>query len=89
MLDAWDTGELLTSFAERSLVQLAKSRADADQATGGFMLHDLIYDYLRNPQTLRESQTSVRDQHETRLPSEMLRRLGERAERRVFLSAPA
>ena len=65
--DEWDTGELLTSFAERSLVQLAKSRADADQATRGFMLHDLIYDYLRNPQTLRESQTSVRDQHETLL----------------------
>ena len=46
-LDDWDSDELLTMFAQRSLVQTAKRSANDNSQFRRFWLHDLIYDYAR------------------------------------------
>ena len=46
-LDDWDSDGLLTTFAQRSLIQTTKRTADSIDQSRRFWLHDLIYDYAR------------------------------------------
>ena len=53
-LDAWATAELLTTLAERSLVQMTAPAA-ATPGPRRFSLHDLIYDYTQRAQSDQRS----------------------------------
>ncbi len=46
-LDDWGTAELLTTLADRSLVQMTPLPPRAQHGQRHFGLHDLVYDYVR------------------------------------------